>query len=325
MNAVADFFRLGFIRMLSEIRNPFFDFFFSTVTRLGEEFLFMAVALAVFWCGNKKRGYFLLITGFLGTVVNQVLKITFRVRRPWQLDPSFEPVASAKPAATGYSMPSGHTQVGSTLYGGIAITAKRRVTRILGVAAVLLIAFSRLYLGVHTLADVTMSLGIGIMILCVFDVIFSYVDRNPRVLYAVSLCMILCGLANVIYAECAPPPQSLNPTEYAQEAIHLADAAKNAWSLFGAALAFPLILFFDEKYIRFDGRAPLFWQIGKVAVGLLLLLGVKEGLKVPMDFLCGDLLFKHAIRYFLTVCVAGIFYPWLFRFIPKKEASKQVA
>ncbi|MBR2952060.1 MAG: phosphatase PAP2 family protein [Clostridia bacterium] len=321
MSAITDFFRLGFIRMLSEIRNPVFDFFFLTVTRLGEEFLFMAVALAVFWCGNKKRGYFLLITGFLGTVVNQALKITFRVRRPWQIDPSFEPVASAKPAATGYSMPSGHTQVGSTLYGGIALTAKRRVTMALGIAAVLLIAFSRLYLGVHTLADVLMSLGIGIIILIAFDIVFSYVDKNPRVLYAVSAVMILCALANVIYAECAPAPQTQNPLEYAEEAVHLADAAKNAWSLFGAALAFPFILFFDEKYIRFDGHATLVWQIAKVALGLLLLLGVKEGLKVPMDLLCGDLLFKHAIRYFLTVCAAGIFYPWLFRFIPKKEKT----
>ena len=80
--------------------------------------------------------------------------------------------------------------------------------------------------------------------------------------------------------------------------------------------------FFDEKYIRFDGRAPFLWQVGKVLVGLLLLLGVKEGLKIPLDFLCGDLLFKHAIRYFITVCVAGIFYPWFFRLIPSQKDSE---
>ena len=56
---LADFFSLGFISMLAEIRNPVFDFLFLLITRLGEEFLFMAVALAVFWCGDKRRGYFL--------------------------------------------------------------------------------------------------------------------------------------------------------------------------------------------------------------------------------------------------------------------------
>lgn len=319
MDTVADFFRLGFIRLLAEIRNPVFDFFFLTVTRLGEEFLFMAVALAVFWCGNKNRGYFLLITGFFGTVINQVLKITFRVRRPWQLDPSFEPVAAAKPAATGYSMPSGHTQVGSTLYGGITVTAKHRLTKILATSAVFLIAFSRLYLGVHTLADVVVSLSIGIALISLFDIVFSYIEKRPHLLYAVAAIMILGAIANVIYAECAPPPQTQNPQEYAEEAIHLADACKNAWSLLGAALGLPLILFFDEKHLKFDGHAPTLWQIGKVAVGLLLLLGVKEGLKIPLDLLFGDLLFRHAIRYFLTVCVAGIAYPALFRYIPKKS------
>ena len=89
------------LHALSALRNPILDGFFLLVTRLGEEFLFMAVALAVFWCGNKNRGYFLLVTGFVGTIANQALKLLCRVPRPWVRDTGFEPIAAAKKAATG--------------------------------------------------------------------------------------------------------------------------------------------------------------------------------------------------------------------------------
>ena len=71
------------------IRNSFLDGFFSLVTLLGEETAFMAVAIIVFWCFSKFQGYFLLITGFFGTVINQFLKMIFRVPRPWVKDKSF--------------------------------------------------------------------------------------------------------------------------------------------------------------------------------------------------------------------------------------------
>ena len=51
--------------------------------------------IIVFWCIDKRCGYFMLSLGFLGTVLNQFLKILFRIPRPWVLDPSFEPVESA--------------------------------------------------------------------------------------------------------------------------------------------------------------------------------------------------------------------------------------
>ena len=92
------------------IRLPALDAFMSLVTRLGEETFFMAAALFVFWCRDKRRGYYLLSVGFVGTLVNQWLKIVCRVPRPWVRDPNFTIVESAKEAAGGYSFPSGHTQ-----------------------------------------------------------------------------------------------------------------------------------------------------------------------------------------------------------------------
>jgi undecaprenyl-diphosphatase len=79
----------------------------------------------VFWCFDKKHGYFLITIGFLGTVINQFLKVLFRIPRPWVKDPNFTIVESAKEAATGYSFPSGHTQSAVGSFGAVARFTKK--------------------------------------------------------------------------------------------------------------------------------------------------------------------------------------------------------
>ena len=68
---------MTFIRILEGIRNPGLDLFFSFITKLGEEDIFIIISLFIFWCINKKKGFYLLVVGFAGTLANQFLKITF--------------------------------------------------------------------------------------------------------------------------------------------------------------------------------------------------------------------------------------------------------
>ena len=97
---------MEFLKFLEGLRTPFGDAFFSAVTHLGEETIFILVGLLFFWCINKKQGYYILSVGFVGTVINQFLKLTFRVPRPWIKDSSFTIVESARAEATGYSFPA---------------------------------------------------------------------------------------------------------------------------------------------------------------------------------------------------------------------------
>ena len=90
---------------LESIRTPVWNALMSAVTHLGEETVFMAAALFVFWCVGKRQGYYLLAVGFAGTVLNQFLKLLFRIPRPWVLDENFTIVESARAQATGYSFP----------------------------------------------------------------------------------------------------------------------------------------------------------------------------------------------------------------------------
>lgn len=105
---------------LESIRTPWLDTVMAAITHLGEETVFMVAALFVFWCVSKRHGYYLLAIGFAGTVLNQFLKLLFRIPRPWVLDSDFTIVESARAQATGYSFPSGHSQNAIGTFGGIA-------------------------------------------------------------------------------------------------------------------------------------------------------------------------------------------------------------
>ena len=159
---------LNCLRAIAELRTPLLDTLMQGVTELGGETLFMLFMLVVFWCVDKNKGYFLMLLCFTGTAVNQMLKITFCIPRPWVLDPSFEIVESARAGATGFSFPSGHTQNAVAAYGGMFCITKKLWVRVVCMALALLIPFSRLYLGVHTPLDVGVSFLIGWLLVLAF-------------------------------------------------------------------------------------------------------------------------------------------------------------
>lgn len=137
---------MEFLYALESIRNPVCDAIMSVVTQLGGEMVYMAVAIVAFWCVSKGLGYYILTVGFAGTVLNQFLKITCRIPRPWVQDPDFTIVERAREAATGYSFPSGHTQNAFASFGCLGMWSRRTLWRAVCAAVILLIAFSRMYL-----------------------------------------------------------------------------------------------------------------------------------------------------------------------------------
>ena len=151
---------MDFLYFLEGLRTPWLDAVVSALTHLGGETVFLVAALVVFWCVDKRQGYYLMSVGFLGTLVNQFLKITCRVPRPWVRDPNFTIVESAREEATGYSFPSGHSTSSVGTFGVLASETKNGWIRLLSIALCFLIPLTRLYLGVHTPADVLVGSAI---------------------------------------------------------------------------------------------------------------------------------------------------------------------
>ena len=117
---------MEFLYLLEKIRMPWLNTLMLLITRLGEETFFLVIAMVVFWCVDKYKGYFLLSVGFIGTLMNQFLKLLFRIPRPWVIDKNFTILEQAREAAGGYSFPSGHTQSAVGTFGSVAATTKNK-------------------------------------------------------------------------------------------------------------------------------------------------------------------------------------------------------
>ena len=297
---------MGLLYWLEDLRTPWLDTVMSLVTRLGEETVFMAVAVIVFWCVSKNLGYYLLTVGFLGTVLNQFLKLLFRIPRPWVLDPEFTVVGDAKVAATGYSFPSGHTQNAVGTFGAIARwSIRHRWLQVICVVIALLVGISRMYLGVHTPLDVGVSLLVAAALVFLVYPIVRSAERNPcRMLVFIGVMVVLSG-AYLAFVSFFPFPADI-------DGENLASGVSNAWKLLGASAGLLAACWADWKYLRFETVAVWWVQILKVVVGLALVLAVKAGLKAPLLALIGHEGVASMVRYLLLVLVAGILWPMCF-------------
>lgn len=299
---------MEFLYLLEKIRVPGLNELMLAVTELGGEMPFLIIALVVFWCVDKRRGYYVLSVGFLGTLTNQFMKLWFRVPRPWVLDPNFTILEQAREAAAGYSFPSGHTQNAVGTFGALAITTKTRWIKVLSVVLAVLVPFSRMYVGVHTPADVLVAAAMAVAFLMLLrPVIFRKDEGNVLRLFTV---LTLLSAAFLCFVEFWNFPADIDPH-------NLQSGIKNAYTLIGSLVGLVIVYFVDNKYIRFETSAIWWVQILKVALGFLAVLAVKSGLKTPIEMICGGHMIARAIRYFLIVIMAGIIWPLTFKWLSK--------
>ena len=293
---------MDFLYFLEDLRNPALDAVVSALTHLGGETVFLVAALIVFWCLDKRQGYYLLSVGFMGTLVNQFLKITCRIPRPWVRDPNFTIVEAARAEATGYSFPSGHSTSSVGTFGVIATEARKRWLRLTAAALCVLIPLTRLYLGVHTPADVLVGSAISLLFIMVLrPVIYKENGRYMPVLLGV---MLVFAVAFVAYMELFPFPADVDHE-------NLYSAVKNSYTLLGALGGMILVWIYDRK-ADFQTCGVWYAQVLKTVLGLAAVLLVKEGLKTPLELLFHGHMAARAVRYFAVVLVAGILWPMTF-------------
>lgn len=295
---------------LESIRTPFLDKLMGLVTNLGGEAVFIVAAIIVFWCLNKSCGYYMMTVGFAGTIINQFLKLWFRIPRPWVKDPNFTIVESARAEATGYSFPSGHTQNAFAVFGAPARFFKNTALRIIFILLIALTAFSRMYVGVHTPLDVGVSIIVGTILVFVIYPFFRDMDKSPKKVYIIFSIFIVLAAAFVAFVELYDFPADIDAENYAS-------GLKNAYMILFCAIGLMLTFFIDTKYVHFPTQAVWWAQIIKVVVGLAMLLALKSVLKAPLLALFGGHSIAHGVRYFIVILFAGIVWPMTFKFFAK--------
>jgi membrane-associated phospholipid phosphatase len=122
-----------------------------------------ALLLGIYLWRRRERYWVvaLWLSVFGGLLLNKTLKLIFHRARPRFRD--------AVQLLTSYSFPSGHTMIATVFYGALAAFviadskgwAQRILAAAVAITLILLVAFSRVYLGAHYLSDVLGAMAEG--------------------------------------------------------------------------------------------------------------------------------------------------------------------
>lgn len=297
---------MGILRFFESIRMPVLNEFMLLVTEFGGEIAFLVTAIVVFWCFDKRHGYFIMSVGFIGTIISQFMKLWFHIPRPWVKQPGIA-MEQAIGDAGGYSFPSGHSQSSVGTFGGLAYIVKNKGVRWVCIAIAILVPLSRMYVGVHTPLDV--AVGSALSLLLIFSmhpVVYSEKKFAMPVLIAI---MTLISIGHLCYVEFFPFSKQV-------DTYNLEHGMENAYTMFGCVIGMIVVYILDERWLNFSTKAVWWAQILKVAGGLAVIMAVKIGAKTPLNFLLGPM-FGRAARYFLIVIIAGVIWPLTFRYFGK--------
>ncbi len=241
------------IKFIQSFTSPFLDSFFQTVTMLGEEYFYIVILALVFWCIDKRYGYKLSFAFLFSGVINGVVKSIVNAPRPIGM----EGIRSLRvETATGTSFPSGHTQNITSFLVSLMKQLRRFWVYVIGAVLILLVAVSRLYLGVHWPADVLGGIAIGALAVILADAAFEFAEK--RHIKWMHLLLLVPVMAIVVIWNDS------------------ADLVKTA----GTFSAFLIGCSIESRWIRFDTKATLAKQAIKFVLGIAVTLALKEGLKM---------------------------------------------
>ena len=287
---------INLIIAIQQIHGPLLDNIFRGITFTGEEQFYLVLFPLILWCIEYSFGAVLVIFFLLSNFFNIILKDLFQQPRPFDLNPSLK-----LSQADGYGMPSGHAQLAATVWGAIAVRVHKTWFWIVAMVIILLIGFSRVYLGVHFPTDVLAGWIIGAILLVIYIAAryplgkwLSGLNMWLQLLLAVGLTVVLLLLNRST------------------------EALTSSGTLFGAAAG----LVFARRYISFSVSGPWWHRVVRFLIGMIILLGLYLGLKAisPPDGTVSGAIFRF-LRYVLLGVWLVLGAPWLFRLMRLASAA----
>ncbi len=163
---ISFYFDDALIKYISFLRNGILDYFFLFITFIGSEIIIFFLLTALFlWRENKRRWIFPLWACMgISAIVGFILKVTIQRPRPFQLGlVQLLPILQeASFNVWDFSFPSFQTML---VFSAIPILSKEfpRLKKF-WIAFAVLVAFSRVYFGIHFVSDVIAGAAIGYLI-----------------------------------------------------------------------------------------------------------------------------------------------------------------
>ncbi len=143
-----------------ELRTELLTILFKGFTSLGG-IAFLGIAMSSgYWLWRKKLFAELILLYCLSGILNNHLKETWREPRPFQ-NPEADVTSLIHVSDGSLSFPSGHAQTAALLWGWLALSLRSGWVYVASGSVILMVAASRVYLGVHYPIDVVVGMGIG--------------------------------------------------------------------------------------------------------------------------------------------------------------------
>ncbi len=258
------------IQFVKSIRTTSLNIAMTVVTGFGSELALMAMVCIIFWLGHTAEFVTFLLMLLFGNAVNSHLKEFFELSRPQ----SHEIARIGE--AEGYGYPSGHSLIGM-LYAWLiySFTPKYWIVCLL---AALLMAFSRVYLGVHYFSDTVGGLIFGAGVVVGATGIYTHIrdltNLRETVHRLAALRIVLALALSFLYLIIA---------------WGLPEASRYSGFLAGFFIVYPLL--------RFQWRSRnILFTIIVVIVGLAILLGLRIGIQLLLP----NMGWAHYLRYFIV-------------------------
>ena len=151
-----------------------------------------------------------------------------------------------------------------------------------------------------------------LLISVIHPVIYKAGDKGMKILIAAMFVMALGLLA---FVELYPFPADVDEH-------NLESGVKNAYTMIGCLAGVAVVYEVEKRYVNFDTKAVWWAQLLKIALGLGVVLLVKEGLRSPLEALFAGHMAARAVRYFAVVLVAGLAWPLSFRWFARLGKGK---
>ena len=307
---------LLFLQRFRESINDSLTPFMEGISLFAVTYLIM-IPVFVYWVVSKRKGLYTLVSYYLCCGFNAIVKLTVCAYRPWIRDARVHPAGDAITTATGYSFPSGHTVTAGPIYGGLAVVSwswKKFVSVILGIF-LLLTAFSRNYLGVHTPQDVFVGICESVFWLIIVAKIFTYLDEHPEKENLLLLICFILGWLGIVYITFKPYPM-----DYVDGKL-LVDPQKmmnDGYADICLLIAFPVARYIEKRWIGF--QAPGLKGAGLAAgiAGLVPLFLMIKFMRPQLDGLLGTH-WGHFANNFILVLYCVALWPLVIKAVSKTE------